>query len=121
MCMPLFIALYLNAVGGVVLFVDVAQFQVTMWCLFVASLAIWLVLGLFVFRQQFYMWHILPTSNHFQVPAGISASRDGKVSLLKEYEQIHIYPIVEKLMSMTFPADIARVVLDYFECIQLDD
>merc|ERR1712218_256598 len=65
--LPLFVVLYLYINGnGINLFIDLNAFQVIMWLSYVILLGIWFILGIFVLKNQFYLWHVLPSTGYLK-------------------------------------------------------
>jgi len=115
--LPIIIALYLWLGGGINVFVDIDTFQSIMWLSYVALLLIWSTLLYFVAREEFFMWHVLPTTQHLR--AGTKAANT-KVSaaIQSRYRELIEYPLIERALMYHFGTGIAQMILDYYNAIE---
>ena len=112
--LPLFIVLYLYIDGGIVLFIDIAPFQVIMWLLFVILLSVWFLLLRCAIKKEYYLWHILPNIKHLK---GWEENqyRHDEISWMIEdkYTKIAILPVIQEILTDALGHDVSYVVIDY--------
>ena len=91
-----------------------------MWMIYVFMLIIWWVLLFFVLKREYYLWHFMPTSDSIragQVEEQIQFTKE----LTNKYFEITLYPIIERIINQNFTADIANLIMIYFNSIELDE
>ena len=120
--MPLLVALYLYYKGnGMVLFVDVDMFQVTMWCIYCVLLVIWFCLAMMVMRDSYILWHILPSTGYLKGTRDQSVTDSVMKQIKSDYFGLVQYSVVRGIVEHTFGPDVAVIVLLYFNNIILDE
>ena len=117
---PFIISIYLFIVDGDFVFIDIHVMAAFFVCLLYAvALILWLIGFVILCRDEFYLWHILPTVSQF----GLFSIRDGysKQNMDRVFGEIHeahydimapIYePLVKRLLLVKFGKDVADVVV----------
>lgn len=118
--MPLFIFIYFYVDGdGIILFLDVDTFQVTMWCLYVFMISVWFCLMYGVMRREYILWHLQPSNRHLLSISSMNIPKLKK-DIEKRYENIQIYPIIKECLHNLFSDDVRALILEYFDCIQIE-
>lgn len=118
--LPLSIVLYLGG-EGINLFTDLDVFQVVMLSSYASLLAVWFILGCFVLRDLFILWHILPSCGYLKA-AKLKDGNDEVTKMIKDaYFEMTAYPQISLILTNQFGPDISFIILDYFKSIKSND
>merc|ERR1712228_111533 len=121
MLFPYIIIAYLSneyVQNGVVWWIEVDLFQIVMLFGYIGLQFILLVMGLFVCRLHWYLWHISPGS--WSVDLSAINQQKCIATASRFYEQVQSYPVVEEILISTFGPDIGGVVFYYFLHIEIE-
>eukprot|EP01083_Nonionella_stella_P109443 319142_1 len=114
LCLPWMIVLYLYVGGGVNMFAVVDTFQLIMWCAYVLLLLLWSSLLFSIIKDDYYLWHILPSTQFF---SAVHANKDIDEEINDCYFEMTMYPVVESLIHQQFGHDICCLIMDYYDAI----
>ena len=115
--MPIFILFYLYIDGGILLWTEVDGFQVVMWVIYVFMLCVWWLLLILVLREDYYTWHILPSSRLLRAGDGCDMVYK---SIKDNYFEMTVYPMIQKIINDIYGDDIGFVIMEYYNCIEVE-
>ena len=87
--------------------------------MYVALLVIWWILAVFVLKDEFILWHILPYTESFESRNDVINDEVTR-AIHKKYERIILYPMTANLLCHKLGEDIARIILMYFNVIEIE-
>ena len=117
--MPLFIVLYLYVSGnGIVLFLDVDTFQVTMWCLYVFMIIVWFCLSFVVVQREYILWHLQPTNNQLW-SASEHIKDDMMIWLSAGIQERYAQRAMVIHLRSIFSNDLCDVIMEYLYCVEI--
>ena len=120
MILPLFIVLYLYFAADIVLWSDVALFQVIMWTSYVCLLTLWFMLLAAVLKEEYVLWHLMPNSTRFKIEDDGAKLENIEKEIRRRYEEVTLFPVARKIVCDEFGGDIACVVMDYLKSFALE-
>ena len=94
-------------------------FQLVMLSIYCFLQIMLLIVGIFVFRIHFWLWHIEPG----RVSVYWESYDDGKLvqNMNGFYQKISWYPAIKDIIIKKFGIDIANIVLLYYNQIDIND
>ena len=122
--MPFITVIHLALHSNLLVFVKVNTFQTIVFLLHVCALLIWLVGAVVVFRNEFYLWHILPTRSGLD-NFGLKGTYDEQntrrilMEIHTEYYRITWQPLVGKILVRRFGDDVANIIQMYLNEVQM--
>lgn len=119
--LPVLIPIYLLGNEGWNIIEDMDSFQIIMWCGYVLLMVIWLCLLYVVCRDEFYLWHIIPNVEYLRGNGDTGDTTNLHVArlVMENYEEITQNPFVRKVLMNHFGDDIANIVMEYVNAINL--
>merc|ERR1712079_862078 len=61
------VPLFLWGTEGMDIFWKMDLFQILLWIGYLVAMLIWMMTAMFVFREEFYLWHIAPDETKYPV------------------------------------------------------
>ena len=99
------------------LWMDVNGFQAVMWVIYVFMLCVWWILLILILREDYYIWHILPTSRLLRAGDGCDMVYK---RIQDNYFEMTIYPMIEGIINDIYGDDIGYVIMQYYNCIEME-
>ena len=120
--MPFIIVLYLGIAGNINYFVDIDIFLVIIWCLYVIVIISWLIALYLVLNEEYYAWHILPSTKHLRTAwnGGSGATLDEVRNKIHDnYAGVTLHPLIQRQIKEQYGGDITTLILAYLDSICL--
>jgi len=78
-----------------------------------------LILGVFVFRTHYWLWHVAPGRNDIRWPFKLKPTM---TKLYQYYDALQWKPMVDDiLMKHGFGRDVTKLIMDYVDSIEIPD
>ena len=101
---------------------NVDLFQFVMLFVFIGLQFIVLILGIMVFRIQYWLWHVDAGQSWICLSYSDSKPSTAFLNVMQDwYESKAMIPVIEKYLKIGFGQDVAAIILDYYMNIKLID
>ena len=93
---------------------DIDLFQCIMLLLYLFFIVVLFILAIIVYREHFYLWHLLPGKN---IPNSVTINTE---NLVKKYDELISVPVRNVLLKKVYGPDIAKIIIYYCDIIEVD-
>ena len=116
-------ALFPYVILGYLLYYDelfyVDLYQLVMLFTCIGLQFVLLILGCIVFRIQYWLWHIKPGSGWINLD--VDKPADTLLQPIQNYYESRVcIPVIEKYLKNIYGQDIGKIIMDYYQNIQID-
>ena len=99
---------------------DMDLFQILIWSVHVIFVCLWIISSIIVLYQEYYYWHILPSSGYFAYLGYLSGYEQMAQQIHGEYEEMVVHPFIHEILYGVFGSDITNIIFMHLKNMRID-